>query len=114
MTPTYRVKNWNEHFEIAQSRKCQGMKMSWFACPNKHDGKGYRRLVKHPEFGNIFAAWILIVEIASKQKVRGTLADSDGPLTAEDLKDCTGLPKKWFELAFETLSDSKIGWLEVL
>jgi hypothetical protein len=114
MTPTYRIKNWNEHFEIAQSRRASGMKMSWVAIPNKHDGKSYRRLVRMPEFGNIFAAWILIVEVASKQTVRGTLADIDGPITAEDLADCTGLKQEWFELALTTLADPKIAWLEIV
>lgn len=114
MTPTYRIKNWNEHFEISQSRQCKGMKMSWVAIPNKHDGKSYRRLVRLPEFGNVFAAWILIIETASKQKVRGTLADVDGPITAEDLADGTGMEQKWFELAFEVLADDKIGWLETV
>jgi hypothetical protein len=114
MTDTYKIKNWDEHFENAQSRKCHGMKMSWVKIPNKHDGKGYRRLLRHPEFGNIFAAWILMVEVASRQKVRGTLADIDGPFTAEDLSDCTGFAQKWFELALETLADPKIGWLEII
>lgn len=108
----YRIKDWNENFEVAQSRKCHGMKMSWVAIPNKHDGKSYRRLVKEPEFGNILAAWLLIVQVASKQAIRGQLEDSDGPLTAEDLADSTGLDQQWFELAFEKLSDPRIGWLE--
>jgi hypothetical protein len=118
MTPTYRIKNWNEHFEIAQSRqaikKCH--KMWWVAIPNKRHGKGYKRLFKQPECGNLFTAWILIVEVASEQKCRGTLADIDGPFTAEDLSDCTGLDQKWFELAFEVLTNKKykIGWLEIL
>jgi hypothetical protein len=110
----YRIRNWDEYFENAQSRKCKGMKMSWVKIPNKHDGKGYRRLLREPEFGNIFAAWVLIVQVASKQAVRGTLEDSDGPITAEDLADSTGFAEKWFKLAFETLSDNKIGWLEVI
>jgi hypothetical protein len=111
---TYKITNWDEHFEIAQSRKGASWKMRWVAIPNKHDGKSYRRLVKMEEFGNIFAAWVLIVQVASKQVVRGTLEDIDGPITAEDLADCTGLPQQWFELALEVLADKKIGWLEVV
>ena len=110
MTPTYRIKNWNEHFEVAQSRVC--VNTYWVAIPNKHDGKGFRRLIKHPRAADLFAAWVLIVQVASKQKERGLLVDLDGPLTAEDLQDCTGLRQELFELAFEELVKPRIGWLE--
>ena len=109
---TYRIKNWDEHFEVAQSRKCNNM--SWVAISNKHDGKGYRRLLRHGNFAEIFTAWILIVQVASKQDKRGVLADLDGPLTAQDLSDCTGCPKEHFEKAFIELVKPSIGWLEKL
>ena len=115
MTPTYRIKNWDEHFENAQSRSCKGMKMSWVAIPNR-GGKGYRRLLRHPRHVEIFCAWILIVEEASKQPERGKLEDIDGPLTAEDLADSSGYPEEIFEAAFEVLTDvkNKIVWLEIV
>ena len=107
---TYRIKNWDEHFEVAQGRVCSTLK--WVAIPNKHDGKGYRRLMRHPRAADLFAAWVLIVQVASKQQKRGLLVDLDGPLTAEDLQDCTGLRQELFELAFEELTKPRIGWLE--
>ena len=106
----YQIKDWDESFEIAQSR--QYKRLHWVAVPNKHDGKGYRRVMRHPKCGDIFAAWILIVQVASRQEKRGLLADKDGPLTAEDLADKTGFPQEKFDLAFEVLSSPKIGWLE--
>ena len=106
----YRIKDWDEHFEKAQSRVCSNM--AWVAVPNKHDGKGYRRLVRHPRRVELFTAWILIVQVASKQKKRGLLVDLDGPITAEDISDCTGYPTEIFELAFSVLIEPKIGWLE--
>ena len=109
---TYRVKNWDENFMNAQGRRKEGMVMSWVRVPNKHDGKSYRRLLRNPKHVEIFCAWILIIQVASKQKTKGTLRDSDGPLTAEDLSDSTGFPEEIFELAFETLTDPKIDWLE--
>jgi hypothetical protein len=90
------------------------MKMSWVPVPNKHDGKGYRRLIKHPEHVKLFCAWMLIVQVASKQANKGTLEDIDGAITAEDLADKTGYPQEIFELAFEALSDPKIDWLEIV
>jgi hypothetical protein len=112
MPVAYQIKDWDELFEIAQSRKCE--RMSWVAIPNKHDGKGYRRLTRHPRSCDIFAAWILILQVASKQDQRGLLVDNDGPLTAEDLADKTGYPEEIFKLAFDVLSNPKIAWLEKL
>lgn len=107
---TYRIKDWDEHFEVAQSRVCS--RMSWVAFPNKHDGKGYRRIAKHPRSIELFTAWVLIVQVASKQKLRGTLADESGAFTAEDLADCTMYPEEIFKLAFGVLTQPRIGWLE--
>lgn len=108
---TYRIKDWDKHFENHESRKVKGVR--WVALPNKHDGKSYRRLTKLPDAPGVFAAWTLIVQVASKVPVRGILADEDGPLTSEDLSDMTGFPVKIFDQAFKALSDKKIGWLEV-
>jgi hypothetical protein len=110
MTIAYQVKDWDNLFEIAQSRRYNTL--SWLALPNKHDGKGYRRITRHEKAVDIFAAWVLILQVASKQETRGLLADEDGPLTAEDLADKTGFPEEIFELAFKVLTEKRIGWLE--
>jgi len=106
----YRIKDWNEHFEVAQGRICA--KMTWVAFPNRHDGKGFRRIARHPRSIELFTAWVLIVQVASKQKTRGLLADEAGALTPEDLADSTLYPEEIFKLAFDVLSQTKIGWLE--
>lgn len=110
MPVTYQIKDWDGLFEIAQSRRYK--RLTWVALPNKHDGAGYRRVVKHPRATDIFAAWILILQVASKQEKRGLLVNGDGPITAEDLADKTGFPEEIFKLAFEVLSGPKIAWLE--
>lgn len=106
----YRIKNWNDHFEKSQSRKCA--KMAWVALPNKHDGKGYRRVARHERATELFTAWVLIVQVASKMPTRGLLVDEDGALTAADLADMTGFPESIFHLAFTVLTQPNIGWLE--
>jgi len=108
----FRIKNWNEHFEKAQGRRCA--RMTWVAIPNKHDGKGFRRIARHDSSTDLFSAWILIIEVASKMPTRGLLADEDGPLTAEDLADMTGFPAAIFHLAFTVLTQPEIGWIERL
>jgi len=112
MPVAYQIKDWDELFEIAQSRRYK--RLTWVALPNKHDGAGYRRIARHQKCCEIFTAWILILQVASKQEKRGLLVNGDGTITAEDLADKTGYPEKIFVLAFEVLSDPKIGWLEKL
>jgi hypothetical protein len=107
---TYRIKNWNENFEKAQGRRC--VNMTWVALPNKHDGKGYRRVAQHERATDLFTAWVLIVQVASKMPKRGLLVDEEGPLSAEDLADMTGFPASIFHLAFAALTQSSIGWIE--
>jgi hypothetical protein len=108
----YRIKDWALHFENSASRKVEGAR--WLPLPNKHDGKGFRRISRHTESERIFCAWILILQVASKCPVRGDLADENGPLTAIDLADATGFREEIFDLAFQVLTDPKIGWLEVI
>src|SRR5688572_3102239 len=112
MKPTYRIKDWDKHFENHESRKVK--RSYWVPIPNRHDGKSYRRIADHPENVAVFAGWILILEAASKMPVRGVLADEDGPLDAEDLSSMTGFPASIFEAAFRVLPQDRIGWLEAV
>ncbi len=106
---TYRVKDWDRLFEKADTRKCKNMK--WVAVPNKQDGSGFRRVASQERCNELFCAWILILQVASKMPVRGTLY-KDRPLTAKDLAYRTGFPEEIFSLAFTVLVDPEIGWLE--
>ena len=109
MTFCYSIKNWDKHFENSESRKIKSL--TWLPVKNKHDGKGYRRVAQHPKSEQVFCAWNLIIQVASKMPLRGLLRDDDGPLTASDLSDKTGFRPGIFELAFEVLTDPRIGWL---
>lgn len=112
MKTTYRVKDWDKHFENHESRKVK--RSFWVPIPNRHDGKSYRRIASHPDGVQVFAGWILILEAASKMPERGVLADEDGPLDAEDLASMTGFPAAIFEAAFRVLPEVRIGWLEAV
>lgn len=109
-TKVYRIKDWDKHFEKADTRKCKHMR--WIALSVKHEGKGFRRIASHARCCEIFAGWILICQVAAKMPTRGILVDEDGPLDAEDLTFKTGFPQECFEIAFEVLTQKKIGWLE--
>lgn len=112
MPTLYRIKNWAEHFENAESRKLKSPR--WVAIPNKHDGKSFGRLRRLPEAVPAFCGWSLIIQIASKMPERGILADEDGPLTADDMSDATGFPVEVFAIALKVCSSKEIGWIEAV
>ncbi|MDE2426751.1 MAG: hypothetical protein KGO96_12690 [Elusimicrobia bacterium] len=113
MTTVFRVRNWDEHFEVWQSRRIAGP-LSWVGMPTKHDGKSYRRLMRKTNGPALFCCWCLIVQVAAKCPARGTLADADGPLTAEDLEAKTGCRAEVFYEALEVLTSKEINWLETV
>lgn len=111
MATTYSIKDWPKLYEKAQGRKCKHAQ--WVPIPNRLDGSGYAMVAMHERNVELFAAWILILEVASKMTPRGILYKDGRPLTARDLALRTRYPEAIFELAFEILSAPEIGWLEV-
>jgi len=107
----YRIRDWDKHFEVSQSKRAPKT-LSWVAVPNKHDGKSFRRLIRRPNGVELYGAWQLIVQVASKCQVRGTLADKDGPLTAADISDKTGASETIISEALQVLSSPEIKWIE--
>ena len=107
----FRVKDWDKFFETHESRKLK--RLSWVPVPNKHDGLGFRTLMGGQNGYEVYAAWVLVLQVASKCPIRGTLVDDSGRgLTAEDLAIKTGAPVKAYERALPILL--KIGWIEEL
>ena len=105
----YKIRDWDQHFEVSQSRKIKEMR--WVAMPTKHDGKGFRRIMMMEDGMKIFAAWVLIVQVAAKCPIRGTLADEGGPLDVDDLSLKTGCSSEDFLKALKVLCSDKIGWI---
>jgi hypothetical protein len=106
----YRIRDWKKHFEKADSRLCKTM--NWVPLPVRHDGAGFNRVARHEKNVDLFCAWILIVEVAAKMPVRGTLVKDGRALDSEDLYFRTWFPKQIFDLAFSILTKPEIGWLE--
>jgi hypothetical protein len=109
--PLYSIRDWDEHFEVSQSRKNKHMR--WVSIPTKHDGKSFRRLMLREDGTTIFCAWVLIVQVAAKCPRRGILADEDGPLDALDLHIKTGCSAAVFDSALKALVSKEIGWMLV-
>lgn len=111
MAKLYSIKKWDEFYENAESRKIKNCR--YILVPNKQDGTGFGRMASQKNRTDLFAAWILILQVASKCDPRGILASSDGiPVSPEDLEFKTRFPAKIFRDAFDFFSRPDIGWLE--
>jgi len=108
----YRVVNWEKYFEFAQSRKVKGP-LSWVAITTKLDGRGLRRIQRHPDKHKIFTAWVAILQVAAKRETRGVLVEDGHPLDSNDLADKTGWESEIFDIAFSFLTSDEIRWLEI-
>lgn len=106
----WRIRDWNKFYENNESRKL--VKLSWVKIPNKHDGKGYRRLIQMPDGTTLFGVWNAVVQVASKMPTRGLLVDEDGPLSADDISFKTGIPQSLIEQGIGVFKSEAIGWME--
>ena len=103
------IANWEEGFEIAQSRRRSG-RLSWVAMPTRHDSRGYRKLIRSKGGVRHFACWCVLVQVAARCSTRGVLADDRGiALTFDDFEALTDIPASYFESAIPILCD--IGWI---
>lgn len=109
--PLYKIRDWKSNFESYESKRVKKL-LNWVAMPTKHDGKSFRRLMRIDPSGALFGAWCILVQVAAKCPVRGILADSDGPLSAQDISDKTSLSIEVIEMALTKLSSPEISWLE--
>ena len=104
--PEFRITDWDRHFENASSRKLK--RLDWVPIPNKMDGAGYTALVDHANAAAHLGAWYAIVEIASRQEIRGLLPSLAG--TCQCLSRMSRIPAEVFREVIPRLLE--IGWLE--
>jgi len=119
----YRIRDWSRLFENSETRKLKSL--SWVPVPNQHDGAGYRALWENlpasPETPGdfrgapeVFAGWILILELASRCPERGLLVKDNKALTPREMALKTGAAEKLFVVALKELTSKEIGWIEVV
>lgn len=107
----YSIRDWGKIFENNRSRELKSL--DWVPIPNNHDGENFSAIMQHPKGAEIFAAWVLIVEVASRCDPRGTLLRGGGkPHNSQSLSLKTRAPEKWFTTAFYFL-ESNTDWLDV-
>lgn len=108
MPDVIQVVDWDELYENNRTR---GMKvMQWVPVPNRHDGDGYTELVSHPNGAAHLGAWLVILQVASRCRKRGTLLRDDGtPHDEASISRRTRILKSVLEEAIPRLVS--IGWL---
>ena len=107
----YRIANWAKHFENNRSKAVENTR--WVPMPNRHDGENFTRIMRSKQGATVYAAWVLMVQVASKCEPRGTLAKTSGtPHDPVSLSLKTGAPESWFITALEFL-EKETDWLDV-
>jgi len=105
---TYRITNWLEKYENAETRKRKSL--FWVLVPNGHDGLGFCSLMERKDALEVFGAWVLILQVASKCSTRGSLITSRGrPYSAKDIATMTRAPVESISDALDVLVE--IGWI---
>lgn len=104
----YRIAKWNETYENNRSRLLKDL--SFVLVPNSHDSEVYGYIMADRRAAQIFAAWILMLQVASRCQPRGTLIRQDGtPHDSASLAMRTRAPASWFDISIPFLADH--GWL---
>ena len=103
----YSITNWDLNFEKAQTRK-SASRHTWVSMTNKHEGLGYLKIMEDDRGAEIFAVWIVLVQLASKCAIRGVLAQRDGePYTVSDISLKTKMKTDVIEYAIPFLVSIK-------
>ena len=108
---SYQIIDWDKHYENNRSRQVE--RLHWVSVPNRHDGEGYSIIMADSRAAEIFAAWILMIQVASKCHPRGSLVRDDGtPMSLRAISLKTRANLKWFEYAIPKLLE--VGWIQPL
>lgn len=108
----YRIAKWCERHENHETRKLVGS-LSWIVVPTEIKLTLMELLgAKHGL--QTFGAYIIIVEVAARMPVRGTLANDNGPLKIEQISRLTGANLKQLVAAVDYLSKPPLRWIELV
>ena len=108
------IKDWQECFECAHSRKVKGP-LSWFSFPIDHSSSGYIELMSRGSEGvaayGVFAS-LLALAGSRKKEHRGRLVKNDGKaMTVKSIAVHIRLPHPIVVAAIDLLKTNEIGWI---
>lgn len=112
MSTLYRIRDWDKHYETAETRKLK--RLSWIPCPIKYDGTGYCLLMSQQNGPAIFGCFLALAEVAGNSPARtGDLQRSDGrPHTPASLAIILRMPEALIRETLTVLSSGEIDWIE--
>ena len=102
------IKDWDVLYENSETKKYKHLK--WVPIPNKHDGQGWGELWNLPEAPEIFAAFIIMLEIASRCPKRGVIHKDGVSYGPREMALKSRAPEGIFFKAIPALM--QIGWIE--
>lgn len=102
------IKGWDTLYENSETKKYKHLK--WVPIPNKHDGTGWAELWNLRKAPEIFAAFIIMLEIASKCPKRGVIHKDGVSYGPKEMALKSRAPESIFVDAIPALI--KIGWIE--
>jgi hypothetical protein len=107
----YKITDWRSFYETHETGKLKSLK--WVPVPNRHDGLTFRQIGTEKNCSDLFAAWVLMIQVASKTERdrRGQLFRNGRPLDAASLALMTGFPARIFSAALDYFSQPSVGWL---
>ena len=111
MGTLYKIRNWDTQYENNRTRELKTL--SWVPIPNKHDSDGYTQVMCEENPLELYGAWVVIVQLASRCGVRGTLLrDGAGPHNSASIARITRTSEKSIARALDYFSTS-VNWLIV-
>ena len=108
----FRIKDWESRYEDSNTKKIKNL--NFVLIPNKMDGLGFRLTSTQKDGADLFAAWILMMEVASHgiPSHRGWLVRDGIALTPKLLSVMTGFKERIFKRAMEFFTSAPARWLE--
>lgn len=108
----YRISNWEETFEVSQSKRCEVMK--WIALPYNPSSYGFCALMERPDGPEIYGIFCVLALEASQSRTRGELTrgSREIPHDARSLSVKLRVKEAKLKTAIQVLSSDEIGWIE--
>jgi hypothetical protein len=108
----YRISNWEETFEVSQSKRCEVMK--WIALPYNPSSYGFCALMERPDGPEVYGIFCMLALEASQSRTRGELTrgSRETPHDARTLSVKLRVKEAKLKAAIQVLSSEEVGWIE--
>jgi hypothetical protein len=106
----YRIKDWDERFENAMSRKVKTV--TYIPFPIEQGSEHFVQMMASRDGAAAYGHFIAVVALAASMPVRGVLRRSGKSLTADSVAGRIGVPSALFRRSWDYLTSKECGWIE--